>query len=72
MDIMDIVRERTGLPVLMIEADMIDAASGMPMAKVVRKVFGKTLELARAETQNKKTRNICIADTAQDAIAQDS
>ena len=27
MDIMDIVRERTGLPVLMIEADMIDPRS---------------------------------------------
>ncbi|RJG10554.1 DUF3313 domain-containing protein [Pseudomonas cavernicola] len=29
---------------LYIEADFIDAASGLPVAKVVRKVFGKTLE----------------------------
>lgn len=29
---------------LYIEADFVDAASGLPVAKVVRKVFGKTLE----------------------------
>jgi hypothetical protein len=29
---------------LFIEADLVDAASGLPVAKVVRKVFGKTLE----------------------------
>ncbi|MFZ3023858.1 DUF3313 domain-containing protein [Pseudomonas sp.] len=29
---------------LYIEADLIDAASGLPVGKVVRKVFGKTLE----------------------------
>lgn len=29
---------------LYIEADLIDAATGMPVGKVVRKVFGKTLE----------------------------
>jgi len=29
---------------LFIEADLVDAASGKPVAKVVRKVFGKTLD----------------------------
>ena len=29
---------------LYIEADLIDAATGLPVGKVVRKVFGKTLE----------------------------
>ena len=29
---------------LYLEADMVDAASGLPVVKVVRKVFGKTLE----------------------------
>jgi hypothetical protein len=29
---------------LYIEADLVDAASGLPVAKTVRKVFGKTLE----------------------------
>ncbi len=29
---------------LFLEADIVDAASGLPMMKVVRKVFGKTLE----------------------------
>jgi hypothetical protein len=29
---------------LFIEADMVDAASGLPVIKVVRKVFGKQLD----------------------------
>jgi hypothetical protein len=29
---------------LFLEADMVDAATGLPVMKVVRKVFGKTLD----------------------------
>ncbi|MNY35013.1 hypothetical protein D3C86_1693940 [compost metagenome] len=29
---------------MFIEADLIDAKTGMPVAKMVRKVFGETLE----------------------------